>query len=298
MRRLITAVVGCAAVAVAALAGAPAASAGGADAKVADAKVAATASWYSGTYAPGQAVNWHWNAPAGVVYDVGLSPQGASTAATCQFEVTRDWYTLLPSGGRQYWWTVKNVGTIACGAQVLLTGQASSSSLGPYALDPGGSVTKEWNLDLADPVYLAGAGPSGATPSSACSMEITRTWFGRTTSGGVHMFAVLKNVGTIACTSTILFTKRAQQNFLQNPVLTLGSTSNRTWNNVNPLTNAYWTALSPSSVVSCKVELTRKVYAQRVWTDGSGTKRELQMQVKNVGGPSCSSQVLFASVAA
>jgi hypothetical protein len=295
MRRLIGAVVGCAALAVAALAGAPAA---GAD--VVDGKAAATASWYSGTYAPGHSENWHWNAPAGVVYDVGLSPQGASSSATCQFEVTRDWYTLLSNGTRQYWWTVKNVGTIACGAQVLLTGQASTASLGPYALDPGGSTTKEWNIDVGKPVYLAGASPTGATPSSACSMEITRTWFGRTTTGNVHMFAVLKNVGTIACSSTILFTNRTSApNFLLTPVISSGTTLSRTWNNVNPLTDAYWSAPIPSSsIVNCKLELTRKVYAQRVWTDGSGTKRELQLQVKNVGGVGCSGQVRFAPVTA
>jgi hypothetical protein len=292
MRRLITAVVGCAAVAVAALAGAPVADAG-----PLEGQALAAGTFFSGTYTPGQAVDWHKPAALNVVYDVGLSPQGASSSTPCAFEVTRDWYKQLPSGAREYWWTLKNVGTISCATQVQLTEQASNAALGPYALDPGGSTAKEWNIDLGKPVYQVGASPTGATPSSACAMEITRTWYGRTASGGVHVFAILKNVGTIACSAQIRFTnKTSAQNFLQLPVIAAGATTSKTWTNVDPVTSAYWSGSIPSSSnVNCKLELTRKVYAQRV--TAAGTKRELQLQIKNVGAVACSGQVRFAVVA-
>ena len=289
MRRLIAAVVGCVAVA---LAGAPAADAG-----PLEGTALASGTFFSGTYAPGQAVDWHRPAELNVVYDVGLSPQGASSTAPCAFEVTRDWYRQLPSGAREYWWTLKNVGTISCATQVQLTEQASNAALGPYALDPGGSVAKEWNIDLGKPVYLAGASPTGATPSSACAMEITRTWYGRTAAGGVHLFAILKNVGTIACSAQIRFTNRTSaQNFLQTPAIAAGTTLLRTWNNVDPVTSAYWSSSIPSSSnVNCTLELTRKVYAQRV--TAAGTKRELQLQIKNLAAVACTGQVRFAVVA-
>ena len=303
MRGLIRAIVGCAAVAVVALAGAPAAGAApsGPAAKAGgtgDGKAAATI-LVTPTLAPGVSYSKSWiHIPAGNVYDVGLSPQGASTTAPCAFQVTRQWYTQVSAGTRTFYWTVKNVGTIACSTQMLLTARPTTASLGSYALDPGSSISKEWNIDLAKPVYIAGASPSGATSSSNCSMEITRSWFGRTSAGSIHMFVVLKNVGSIACSSTIQFSSLARTSTVQTSSIAAGSTYSTVWNNINPLDTARWSAMSPSSTVNCKLELTKKVYAQRVWADGSGTKRELQFSVKNVGGVSCSGQILLASVAA
>lgn len=303
MRGLIRAIVGCAAVAVVALAGAPAAGAAPSGpavkaAGIGDGKAASTI-LLTGTMAPGASADRGWNhIPAGNVYDVGLSPQGASTTATCAFEVTREWYTQLSDGTRTFWWTVKNVGTIACSAQMLLTARPTTASLGPYALEPGSSISKEWNIDLTKPVFIAGTSPTGATSSSNCSMEITQSWFGRTSAGSIHMFVVLKNVGSIACSSKIQFSNLAKTSTVQTASIGAGSTYPTVWNNINPLDTARWSAMSPSSTVNCKLELTRKVYAQRVWSDGSGTKRELQFSVKNVGGVSCSGQILLASVAA
>ena len=81
----------------------------------------ATLDWsgYSGTMAPGASMTRKWNnSRTNAVYQVGLSPVGASTSADCEFEVTNQWYDRLNSGEREFFYTIKNIGSISCGTNI------------------------------------------------------------------------------------------------------------------------------------------------------------------------------------
>ncbi|MEV0643833.1 hypothetical protein AB0I28_01080 [Phytomonospora sp. NPDC050363] len=86
------------------------------------ANTTASTSWTTGTLAAGASGTWHWNNanPLTLAYLPGLNPSGSS----CQLEITRDYYLQrINSGGtaeREYYLTVKNVGSTSCSGTVLL----------------------------------------------------------------------------------------------------------------------------------------------------------------------------------
>jgi hypothetical protein len=258
----------------------------------------ATATWYTGTVSAGASREYHWNnAPAGAVYEVGFSPLGASTAATCQFEVTRRWYVQTSAGSRQFWWTFKNVGSLACGANVMLTDRSANASFALGALNPGQSTTTHWNnLDPSLPVYRIGLSPAGATSTDECAMEVTRTWFARDWFER-ELWMTVKNTGTIACSTTVLLANMDNDIEIVTPQIAPGGTHSSQWNKANPLTATYWLALNPRTNTFCKLEATRQYYVQRVNSNGT-TEREFRFTVKNVGSVTCDGGVLLTKVTA
>jgi hypothetical protein len=296
-----------AAVAVAVLAGvlaAPAAQAAPGD-RALDARAAAgiggtaqpaTASWYSGTVAVGASKTYYWNASGGVVFEVGFSPLGASSPAVpCQFEVTRQWYVQTTAGKRQFWWTFKNVGQVACGANVMLTHRAQTASFAVGGLNPGQSTTKYWdNLDETKSVYKVGLTPTGATSTKECHMEVTRTWFVRDWADK-QIWMTIKNIGTIACATTVVIANMDNDIEIMTPDLYSGQEWSSQLNNANPLTVTYWLALGPRVFKDCKLEAVREHYVQRVNANGT-TEREFRFTIKNVGVDACDGGVLITKV--
>jgi len=254
------------------------------------------ATWFTGTISPGASLNQKWNnTNPSLAYLVGLNPQGAGTTTPCQMEVTRTWYVQQPGGEVEFWFTIKNIGTLACSTEILLTwlpNIAGAWSTG--GVDPGASMTKHWNN--ANPLtnsYVAGLSPVGATGTTACQFEVTREWYAQQPGGEREFWFTIKNVGTIACSTNILLGTKASTKITTTGTLAAGASISKSWNNANPLNAAHIVGLSPLGATStaCQLEVTRTWYRQVI---NPPAERELRYTVKNVGSISCSADVLLA----
>jgi hypothetical protein len=165
--------------------------------------------WNTGGLNPGQAVTKHWNnAPNLNSFVAGLSPAGATSTTPCQFEVTREWYSTTPTE-KEFYFTVKNVGTIACSAEILLATKSTTTTSSIGSTAPGGTGGSTWNNNPETMAYMLGLFPTGSTSANACQFEITRTWYGQTInsdgSAEKEFHHNWKNVGAITCQATKLF---------------------------------------------------------------------------------------------
>lgn len=258
-----------------------------------------TTSFFSGTVSPGVTQTWKWNnAPAGLSYVVGLSPKGASTSQDCLFEVTRTWYQQNFGGEREFWYTIKNVGVIACGTDVYL--YSMPNSVGAWTtggVNPGQSVTKHWNnANPLNATYVVGLSPQGATSTTPCQFETTRTWYAEQPSGEREFWFTMKNVGTIACTADIYLSTKTTTTITATGTMAPGATVGKTWNNATPLSAAYIVGFAPngaSASTPCQFEFDRGYYAQVINDDGT-TEREFRQTFSNVGSITCSASKLLA----
>ncbi|MEU1886454.1 hypothetical protein ABZ491_13390 [Micromonospora rifamycinica] len=261
------------------------------------AKATLVASWYSGTLAAGATQNWQWNNnPAGAVYQVGLSPTGASTSQPCQFQVTRSWYTQLYSGERRFNWTIRNTGAIACGTQVMLSSLNSGATWALGGIAPGGSVTSVWNNNPANVAYLPGIAPSGATSSTGCQLEVTSSWYSRQPNGERRFYFTVKNVGTITCAGNALLGSTSTSTTWSAGTLAPSATSGSVWNNANPTTLVYLPGLNPAVAAgTCQFGVTSSYYQQVVNSDGT-VQRQYLAYYTNVGPVTCSATFLLGSI--
>lgn len=168
-----------------------------------------TGAWNTGGVNPGQSVTKHWNNSATLnSYVAGLSPNGATSTSPCQFEVTREWYSQMP-GEKEFYFTIKNVGSIACSTEILLATKSTTTTSSTGTMGPGTSAGSTWNNNPLTMAYILGMAPSGATPATPCVMEVTRTWYGQTInsdgSAEKEFHHTWKNIGTITCSATKLF---------------------------------------------------------------------------------------------
>jgi hypothetical protein len=226
---------------------------------------------YTGNVAPGDTRGYVFNnAATDRVFTVGLDPTGATTTANCLFEVTRKWDVKQPGGEREFHFTVKNVGSIACGTtvQVASVEYTHQKSLG--AVDIGGTVTWGFNTSNEDLTYLGGVNPVGATASTPCQFQVTA-----------------KNVGDIACSAVGMIGDIDEDSEQSLGIIQPGDTTDFSWAN----TSADWqyvpgvNALLPASA-DCKYQVTRVWYGQRIRSDGIAS-RDLHLTVKNVGTVTC-----------
>ncbi|CRK57365.1 hypothetical protein [Alloactinosynnema sp. L-07] len=256
-------------------------------------------SHFSGTVAPGGTQHWGWNnAPQGLSYVVGLSPKGASTTLPCLFEVTRTWYVQNFGGEREFHYTIKNIGSIACGTDIYLYSLPDAAGVwSTGGVNPGQTVTKHWNnANPLNAAYVVGLSPTGATSTVACQFEVTREWYQQQPGGEREFWFNVKNVGSIACTAEILLGVKTTSTIISTGTLGPAAEQSKTWNNANPLSAAYIVGFSPSGASAstpCQFELTRGYYAQVINSNGA-TEREFRQTVKNVGAITCSASKLLA----
>ncbi len=171
---------------------------------------AAANTWSTGTIAPGASANLTWNnaTPLTASHFANVLPSVGTTP--CELEVTRSWYVQLPSGGREFRFSVKNVGSSACGGTALLatnTNIGASWSTGTIA--PGASVSMTWNnANPLNRVYVPGVSPLGATGSTACQLELLPASYQQVLNANrtnERRYRVdVRNVGTISCSGTLL----------------------------------------------------------------------------------------------
>ncbi|HCT78688.1 MAG TPA: hypothetical protein DGT23_19315 [Micromonosporaceae bacterium] len=262
-----------------------------------------TTSWFTGIIAAGASQNWAWTplatTPATAAYVVGFNPSGASTSATCPFEMTSSRYVQQPGGGRQFHFTIKNIGSIACGATILLTMLTGSTIGSTGSVSPGGSQTHLWTNLPVGMTFLAGLQPSGATSTSPCQFQVTRTWYVQQPGAARQFWFTIKNVGAITCQADLHLANTTGGSTYTTGSLNPGVSKTNTWNNANPVTSAYLIGLAPGSAYpdACQMEVTRLYYRQRINSDGS-SERELSITVKNVGTAACQAIVYLPRIAA
>ncbi len=175
--------------------------------------------WSTGALNAGAARSWRWNNanPLTSVYFAGLSaPSG------CSLQVTRTGYRQQPGGEREFYLTVRNIGSSACTGDVLL---ARTSATGDFDGSPrsfpvgatlgfGTGRTPRPSPSTFQPVVFA-ASPRDASADLPCQIEITRPTFTQTrlgagpaeNPGGITSWAYLKNTGQIACSAVVLYTQ-------------------------------------------------------------------------------------------
>lgn len=258
----------------------------------------AISSWFSGTVAPGATQHWFWNnASLTAAYKVGLSPIGASTTSPCQFQVTRAWDVQQFGGEREFHFFLQNTGAIACGATVLLAAQDRTATWSTGGINPGASQTWTWNN--ANPLngsYFVGMSPTGATSTSTCEIQVTRSWYTQLSTGERKFNFTLTNTGAIACQGDVqLALTTAADSSWANGTTAAGASTGWVWNNANPLTRTYVPGLSPTGAVganTCQLEITSTTYQQVIHADGT-SERKFFLTVTNAGTSTCSGTVLL-----
>lgn len=171
-----------------------------------------TSTWATGGIAAGASQNWVWNNanPLTAAHFAGVSPTGSTTANTCEIEVTRSWYVQQPSGEREFHFTIKNTGAIACQGDIQLAQTTSAdSSWSTGTLAPGAAGSWGWNnANPLDRVYVPGLSPAGASGTTACQLEVTETSYQQMIkSDGTaerRFLLTVKNVGSLSCFGTVL----------------------------------------------------------------------------------------------
>jgi hypothetical protein len=171
-----------------------------------------SSTWSTGGIEAGASKSWTWNnaTPLTASHFVGISPTGSTSANPCQLEVTRSWYTQQPGGEREFKFTVKNVGAIACQGDIQLAKVTdANSSWSTGYMSPGTSKTWVWNnANPLDRVYATGLSPTGAAGTSTCVLEVTGSHYRQViNSDGTaerEYFFTVENVGSLTCAGTVL----------------------------------------------------------------------------------------------
>jgi hypothetical protein len=255
------------------------------------------AQWYTGLLPAGAQQHWIWNNAGSGVYNVGFAPFEATTTTACQFQVIRSWGVQQPGGEREFHFVIQNTAGIACGTNVLLQSQVAASSWSTGTVSPGG--TQGWTWNNANPLtaaHFVNVSPTGATGTSTCEFEVTRSWYGQQPGGERRFYFYLKNVGTIACGGTVLLATNVDANSSwATGTIPPGGAVAWFWNNANPLDRVYVPGVSPlgaTSTTSCELEMLPSFYVEMLNADHT-TQRRYYIGVKNAGTISCSGTVLL-----
>jgi hypothetical protein len=259
----------------------------------------AVSSHYSGTINPGRSKTWVWNNanPKTAAYHVGLSPVGATTDDACEFTVARTWYEQVHSGERKFYYTVKNIGAIACGANILLSRLATDSIGSTGGVGPGETVElSQSSADWGDN-HMVGLTPSGATSSANCKFEVVGESYYRYRQGDVAQYVTatiaVKNIGSVACSADVRIGTIQTDRSWGTSTVAAGATLTRKWNNANPLTSGHLAGVDPD--VGCEFAVTDTYYRQVINSDGS-TEREFFVSIQNVGTTRCSARIIHTTV--
>src|SRR3954471_24881672 len=166
------------------------------------------ATWYSGTMAPGAQQHWIWyNSGNNYAYEVGFSPAGGSTSASCTFEIVDQWYEGLRTGERRYHFVIRNVGGISCGATIQLSSVDAPTIRSTGGLNPGETATFSESYLDENAVYQVAVSPYGATSSDTCNIKVVDISYGREHRGDVatpeYLYYTVQNVGNIACSANV-----------------------------------------------------------------------------------------------
>jgi hypothetical protein len=257
--------------------------------------------WFTGRMEPGETKTLHpWlNVLSNHTYGVSLSPVGgvgSSFSQICFLEVDRVWNEQRPEGNKDFRYTIRNSGELACAANVMVYRIPATKIGSTGGLEP--NETKTFTQTVLDDtkIYQVGLLPSGATSSHRCKLEVTSLDYTHRFQGDVmtviDVTYRVANVGDVACQGDIL----------------LGSTPigySRPLNGVPgfgaasavlddlPSGTAFVTGLRPS--LSCTLELLPPWNAQSVSRDGF-VSRSIGAYAFNDSGVRCDGDITFAAI--
>lgn len=253
--------------------------------------------WFTGTLAAGATMDGSWrNVRTDHAYHVSLSPVGAGTSNACRFQVTRVWNEQRPEGNKDFWYTIKNIGSIACAANVMVYRIPGAIVRSTGGIAPG--ATKQFaEIDIDDwKIYRLGLLPSGSTSSDPCKLEVTRVRYTHRFAGDVAtVFDVaygVKNVGGITCQGDVVLGSTPIEHSWSIGALAPNSQRTEHWNKA-PAGTAFVPGVQPN--IDCELELTGSHDVQLINSD-STTEREVHLTAKNVDTETCDGNYTLASI--
>ncbi|HET9519037.1 MAG TPA: hypothetical protein VFO77_15045 [Actinoplanes sp.] len=257
----------------------------------------AVRTWYSGTVEPGETHSGGWNTRLSAAYHIGLSPVGATTSEPCEFEVVKTWYQETTSGRRQFRWTVKNIGDVACATNIILSRIDTTSIGSTRGVSPGGTVELvERGLDT-NSNYLVGLIPSGATSDDDCRFQVVGTSYRHYRQGDVATYlqarVTVENIGNVACTADVRLASIITDATPTIGSLAAGASTTKTYNNANPIDQGYLAGVIPN--VGCELAVTRTYYRQRINSNGSA-EREFVRRIKNLSSTTCNGKSALTTI--
>lgn len=253
--------------------------------------------WFTGNVAAGAQQHWYWNNAGSAAYKLGFAPAGATAMSSCSFQLLRSWDVQKPGGEREFHFIIQNTSAASYGTNILLQSQTASNTWTTGTLNAG--ATKTWTCNNANPLtaaHFVNLSPSGATSSTACELEVTRSWYTQQPSKEREFSFSVKNVGSLACSGTVLLAINTNANASWGTgTLNPGASASWFWNNANPLNRVYVAGVSPlgaTSTTPCQLELLPTAYVQVMNADFT-TQRRYLFGVKNVGSVACSGNLLL-----
>jgi hypothetical protein len=172
-----------------------------------------SSTWGTGEIEVGASKTYYWNNanPLTAAHFVGLSPRGATSIDACELQVTRTWYIQRPTQEREFYFTIKNIGDVACQGDIQLALATNSvDSKWTWRMAPGYSETRFWPLDNPlDQVYVLGVSPMEASGTDICRLEVSPSayiqYIDANGNPGWEGAMLVKNVGSFDCSGMILF---------------------------------------------------------------------------------------------
>jgi hypothetical protein len=173
------------------------------------------ASFASGTLNAGATTSGTWNnANPARVYLVGLDPAKLSTDK-CAIEVTSTSYARQTSGEVEFRFTLKNIGSVACGTQIHLTwlkplGLPAAQIVKSPIMAPNSDGQVAWSLYpfSTDVVYVPGLSLTSTSTTAACQIALRSHDFTSFLQPDGATFSWLmvgtRNTGSVACKPSLM----------------------------------------------------------------------------------------------
>lgn len=170
---------------------------------------------------------------------------------------------------------------------------AAVSSWSSGSVAPGGTQHWFWNNAGTTAAYKVGLSPVGASTTSPCTFQVTRTWDVQQNTGEREFHFMIQNTSAITCGTTVLLASQAHFNgAFSTGGLDIGTSKEFWWNNANPLTASHVVNTSPTGSTSahtCDLEVSRTWYVQQ-----PGGEREFHFLITNIGAIACQGDILLA----
>jgi hypothetical protein len=177
------------------------------------------------------------------------------------------------------------------GASVIRPATAISSWFSG-TVAPGATQHWFWNNSSLTAAYKVGLSPVGASTTSPCQFQVTRTWDVQQFGGEREFHFFLQNTGAIACGATVLLAAQDRTATWSTGGINPGASQTWTWNNANPLNGSYFVGMSPTGATStntCEIQVTRSWYTQL-----STGERKFNFTLTNTGAIACQGDVQLA----
>jgi hypothetical protein len=165
---------------------------------------------------PGQPQTWKWYIPdtaadSNPVQVLGVSPVGATSSSPCQIELVSTSYQLVGGFQWEFYFTVRNAGSIACSANLYLGAVNSQYRFEMNKnLEVGETYYATWyNANPTNAVYLAMASPAVFVYWQPCDLEVVRSYYSQVVNASGYperrFHLEIRNNGPWRCPSPAVY---------------------------------------------------------------------------------------------